>query len=114
MHAGTTKADIFEESKTELILFPASPNTEVSHGVLPDPFKISNLHYIHFTHEFCYMGSIITTDLSDGRDIAGRRASPVTKPLTYVPPPVYLNPRRPSWWSTVHYAPHDLCRAPQL
>jgi hypothetical protein len=53
--------------------FPTSPNTEGSHGVHPDPFQISTLlQHSDFTHEFCYLGSIFTTDLRDDRDIAAR------------------------------------------
>jgi hypothetical protein len=52
--------------------FPASPNSELSHGVLPDSFQISTLHHIHFSHEFCYLGCIITTDHSDDREITVR------------------------------------------
>jgi hypothetical protein len=47
-------------------MLPASPNSEPY--VLPEPFDISALHHIHFTPEFCYLGSFLTTDLSDDRD----------------------------------------------
>jgi hypothetical protein len=71
MHAGTRQADsTLEKSKIEAIYFPAFPNSEPD--VLPEPFDISALHHIHFTREFCYLGSFLTTDLSDDRDITVR------------------------------------------
>jgi hypothetical protein len=73
MHAGTPKTGgSFEKSKSEAIYLPASPKTELSHGALPDPFQISTMHRIHFIYEFYNLGSIITADLSDDRDIAVR------------------------------------------
>jgi hypothetical protein len=62
MHAGTRQAGgTLKKSKTEAMYFPASPNSELD--VLPEPFDISALHHIHFTSEFCYLGSFLTTDL---------------------------------------------------
>jgi hypothetical protein len=51
------------KSKIENMYFPASPNTIFSHSAHPDPFQISTLQHMDFTHEFCYLGSIFTTDL---------------------------------------------------
>jgi hypothetical protein len=71
MHTGTRQADgTLEKLKTEATYFPASPNSEPD--VLPEPFNISALHHIHFTREFCYLGSFLTTHLSNDRDITIR------------------------------------------
>jgi hypothetical protein len=76
-----------EKSKTEAMHFPSSPNAELSHDVRPDPFQISILHHIHFTHEFCYLGSIITADLCNDRDSPSAfcKATQQKKPLMYLP-----------------------------
>jgi hypothetical protein len=74
MHAGTTNADgSLTKSKTEAMFCPpAGPTSELAHADVPEPFYISPTHHIPFTNEFCYLGSILTTDLSDDRDITVR------------------------------------------
>jgi elongation factor P hydroxylase len=52
----------FEKLKTGAIYFPANPNYE-STNVLAQPFYISALHHIHFTHDECI------TDLRDDHAI---------------------------------------------